>query len=280
MAESRQTFFLTGCASGMGQHLTTALLNRGHRVFASDLNDDALHDAAESCGWDRERAVLHAFNVTDYDAFVAAFDRATGELGGVDVMMNIAGVLLASWVHETPRQEIDLQIDVNVKGVIYGTRIAAPHMIARGGGHIVNIASVAGLVPAHGLSTYCASKYAVRSYSMAAAMELRPQGVYVTAFCPSSIQTPMLDNQLHNDAAEIFFTGRSILALEDVEHAIFNRVLKNRPYEVHVPRATGALAHVVNLFPSLGPLIAPYYRAAGRRRQARRRAAEQSRPSQ
>lgn len=269
-----QSYFLTGCASGMGRHLTAAIVRRGGNVFATDVNFAALEKVRIEDKWPDAQVRIAALNVTSADAWEEAFGQAVAAFGRIDVTMNIAGLLLAAWAHETPLKEIDAQIDVNVKGVIFGTRVSAQHMIAQGGGHIVNIASAAGLVPVPGLSTYCASKFACRAYSISAAYELRPKNVFVTAVCPITIQTPLLDNQLHNDAAEMFFSGRKILTLEDIEREIFNHVLVNKPYEVAIPRYKGIMAKFANWFPSVGPLMAKPYQASGRKRQARRRAGD------
>lgn len=266
-----QTFFLTGCASGMGRHMTNVLQERGDRVFATDLNFEALKATAAELNWPEERVKLAELNVTNAEQWETVFAEAVTALDYIDVIMNFAGLLLASWVEESPLREIDAQIDVNLKGVIYGSRVAAKHMVERRQGHIINVASIAGLVPAPGLSTYCATKYGVRAYSIAAAMELRAKGVYVTAVCPSSVQTPMLDNQLHNDAAEMFYSGMSILTLKDIENALLNKVLVKHPYEIHIPWAKAKLARFVDLFPGLAPIFLPIYQRMGRKRQADRR---------
>lgn len=260
----------------MAQRLATTLLQRGDCVYATDLDLDALRRGASALQWPEERVRLAQLNVTDSAAWGRVFADAVEAFGHIDVTMNIAGLLMASWAEESPLQEIDAQIDVNVKGVIYGTRISAQHMTQRGSGHIVNIASIAGIVPAPGLSTYCATKYAVRAYSIAAAFELRPKGVYVTAVCPASIQTPMLDNQLNNDAAEMFYSGFRILTLDEIERVILNKVLVKRPYEVHIPQWKSRLARLVDRMPAIGPIMAPIYQRSGRKRQALRRNAKDS----
>lgn len=269
-----KSYFLTGCGSGMGRHLTSALVKRGENVYATDVNLAALEKAKAELGWPETQVKIAALNVCDADSWESAFADAVSTFGRIDVTMNIAGLLLASWASETPLKEIDAQIDVNVKGVIFGTRVSAQHMLQHGSGHIINIASAAGLVPVPGLSTYCASKFACRAYSISAAYELRPKGVYVTAVCPITIQTPLLDNQLHNDAAEMFFSGRKILTLDDIEREIFDHVLVHKPYEVSIPRVKGIMAKFANWFPSVGPAMAAPYQASGRKRQARRRAGD------
>lgn len=268
-------FFITGCASGIAKHLTAVLLRQGHRVFATDVNLAALEQAARDNAWPEDRVRLRALDVRDADAWEAVFGAAVEEFGHIDVCMNIAGLLLAAWVTDQPINEVHSQIDVNVKGVVFGTRAAARHMVLRGKGHIINIASIAGLTPVPGMAVYAATKYAVRAYSLSANMELRKKGVYVTAICPASVQTPMLDGQLHNDAADLFYSGYRMLTVEEIEHAILHRAMRRRPpYEVHVPRLKTKLAKFVDIFPAVGPIFAPLYQWSGRRRQAQRRAAE------
>lgn len=265
-----QTFFLTGCASGMGRHMTGVLSKRGDRVFATDVNFPALQKTAEEQHWPQDLVRIQALDVTDYAAWERVFAEAVAVFGGVDVTINFAGLLLSSWAHESPLKEIDGQIDVNVKGVIYGTRVSAAHMVERGHGHIVNLASVAGLIPVTGMSIYAASKFAVRAYSLSAAMELRPKGVYVTALCPGTVQTPMLDNQEDVPAAEMFFSGLRILTLEDIERVILRKILPRKPYEVFIPWFKLKVFQMVGLFPAIGPWVAPLYGWSGRRRQKQR----------
>ncbi|HNR30261.1 MAG TPA: SDR family NAD(P)-dependent oxidoreductase [Candidatus Hydrogenedentes bacterium] len=275
MGETRH-FFLTGCASGIAKHLTGVLLGQGHSVFATDVNLEALENAAREGAWPVERVRLRALDVRDADAWENVFAEAVREFGHIDICMNIAGLLLAAWATDQPINEVHSQIDVNVKGVIFGTRVAARHMVLRGKGHIINIASIAGLTPVPGMAVYAATKYAVRAYSISACMELRKKGVYVTAICPASVQTPMLDGQLHNDAADLFYSGYRMLTVDEIEHAIFKRAMRRRPpYEVHVPRLKTKLAKFVDNFPAVGPIFAPLYQWSGRRRQAQRRAEEQ-----
>jgi short-subunit dehydrogenase len=265
-----QTFFLTGCASGMGRHLTDVFQKRGDRVFATDINAEALETASRELGWPEDRVICRALDVTKYDQWEACFSEAVEAFGGIDVTINFAGLLLSSWVHETPLKEIDSQVDVNIKGVIYGTRVSAAHMLGRGSGHILNVASIAGLIPVPGLAVYSATKYAVRAYSLSAALEMRSKGVYVTAFCPATVQTPMLDNQVDVDAAEMFFSGLRILTLEDIERAIL-RALRKKPYEMYIPWFKLRFFHIFENFPALSPLVEPFYRWSGRRRMLSRR---------
>src|SRR5215472_15441003 len=162
-----QTFVLTGCASGIGRHLTGALTLRGHRVLATDINMAALEECAHA--WNAEQVAIRALDVRDADGWDRVLKEAAARFGRVDVVMNIAGYLRSGWVHEMPPEEVQRHIDINTKGVIFGTQASARYMMAQRQGHIINIASLAALVPVSGLALYSASKYAVRAFSIAAA---------------------------------------------------------------------------------------------------------------
>lgn len=249
------TFVLTGSASGIGKHLTSVLLRQGHRVIATDVNVDAV-DAPER----------HRLDVRDPEAWERVLDAA----GEVDVLMNIAGCLRPGWVHEVRPEDVHLQLDVNVKGVMFGTRAAARRMAARGRGHILNFASLAALAPIPGLSVYSASKYAVRSFSLAAAQELRPRGVYVTVICPDAVQTPMLEAQKHAPEAAMTFSAPRLLTVRDVEHAVM-RALAKKPLELFIPRRRGWLARLADLFPRVTLWAGEGLRRRGLQRQAQLR---------
>jgi len=133
-----QSIFMTGCASGIGKHVCGRLLKRGDTVFATDVNHTALEAAAKQDCWPAERVHLRPLDVRDHAAVSAAFTEAVSTMGQVDVCMNIAGILKANWVQNVPPEEIHGQLDINVKGVMNGTTIAAKYMIDRKQGHIVN----------------------------------------------------------------------------------------------------------------------------------------------
>jgi 3-oxoacyl-[acyl-carrier protein] reductase len=259
-------FFLTGCASGIGRHLAGALLAEGHRVWATDLDLAALSAHADA-RWPADRARVAALDVRDAAAWSRVFAEAVADMGGVDVLMNVAGYLRPGFVGEFTAEAVHLHFDVNTKGVVFGTHTAARHMLARGEGHIVNIASLAGLAPIPGIGLYSASKFAVRAFSLAAAQELAPRGVAVTVVCPDAVQTPMLDLQVDCREAALTFSGPRILSVDDVAAAILGRVLPDRPLELHLPRSRALLARVADLFPRAAMWIRPHLDRRGRARQ-------------
>jgi 3-oxoacyl-[acyl-carrier protein] reductase len=262
-----ETFFLTGCASGIGQHLADKLVSQGRRLFATDINLDSLAAHAQLNNWPQDRVRLLQLDVRDRQAWTESIRQAVEAFGEIDVLMNIAGYMLAGWAREAPSEIVDRHFDINVKGAIYGTQAAAQQMIkqdgGRGRGHIINIASLSALVPIPGIAIYSASKYAVRAFSLAIAQELRPDNIYVTVISPDAVHTPLLNPQKGIEAAAIVFSSPKLLTVEDVVGAILEKAIPRKPLEIIIPARRGWLAHLTNIFPQLTFKLGPIYRKRG-----------------
>jgi 3-oxoacyl-[acyl-carrier protein] reductase len=266
-----RTFFVTGAASGIGRHLAGELLQRGARVLATDLNRAGLDELRRSSGAG-EKLWTEVQDVRDAAQWQQLFVQMAGRWGRVDVLVNVAGVIRPGWAQEGAAQDVDFHLDVNAKGVIHGTHAAARQMLGQGGGHIINIASLAGIAPIPGLSLYSASKFAVRGFTLAIAQELAPKGVKVTVVCPDAVQTPMLDMQVAYEQAAMTFSGNRVLTVEDVANVILGRVLDKAPLEVMIPGSRGWLAKLASAFPGLNALLLESLQRKGQQQQAQRRA--------
>lgn len=265
-------FLVTGAASGIGRRLVGDLAARGHRVMACDVDASALASAHGSDGWG-SHVLERAFDVRDPSAWERAVEACGDAWGGLDVLMNVAGVIRPGWVMDVTKDDVDLHFDVNVKGVIYGTRAGARVMAAQSkggtwGGHIVNIASIASLAPIPGIGLYSASKYAVRGFSLAAAEELRERGVAVTTVCPDAVQTPMLDLQIDYEEAALTFTAPRFLDPADVSNLILGKVLRKKPLLVAIPKSRAFLARLADLFPGLAHVLSSMLAKKGRKVQS------------
>lgn len=267
-----RTFLVTGAASGIGLELARALLARGERVCACDVNVAAMQAGLRG-GSDQLR--VEALDVRDPEAWNRVIDAVVAEWGGLDVLCNIAGVLRDNWVQDDTPADVHFHFDINVKGVIFGVQSALRHMLPRGQGHIINIASMAALSPVPGLGLYSASKFAVRSYSLAAGMELADKGIAVTAICPDAVQTPMLDIQKGKEQAALTFSGARALTSGEVVAGIF-QALETRQLELVLPLWRGATAKFANAFPGVAARGLDLLRKAGRRRQQAIRAGKDS----
>ncbi|MCK9247404.1 MAG: glucose 1-dehydrogenase [Solirubrobacteraceae bacterium] len=182
---------VTGGARGIGLAIGRLLAARGARVMLADVDADGCASAAAELGPDVRSTGADVRSSDDVARLVAATADA---FGGVDLLVNNAGVEIAKPFVETEEEELARVLDINVKGVFLATKHAAPAMIATGGGAIVNIASIASLNGAPLLAAYAASKAAVLQLTRVAAIELRGAGIRVNAVCPGLVQTAMYDD--------------------------------------------------------------------------------------
>ena len=267
--EGRQVFLLTGCASGIGAFLARRLIEKGHQVVCTDVNQPGMQRWLSTCEGAPERSLCRLLDVRKPRAWDEVMEQAIEAFGQVDVVMNIAGFLRPGYAGGVTDEDVDLHLDINVKGVIYGTRAAAHHMSQRGCGHIINIGSLASLTPVPGLGLYAASKFAVRGYSLSVAEDLRPHGIAVSVVLLDAVKTPMLDLQADYEEAALTFSGPRPLTLEEVEHLIMDDVLIKRPLEVTLPRSRGMIARVAGVAPELTKVLGPLLTRLGRRAQAK-----------
>lgn len=257
---------ITGAASGIGRHLVKAFSGRGDKVLATDVSYPRLVEVAEEDGWPDAAVAVARLDVVDPVAWEGALDLAEARFGDVTHLVNNAGVLSPDWLVHANEADIHRQLDVNVKGVVFGTRAAARRMVERGSGHILNMGSLASLSPVPGLSLYAASKFAVRGFSLSAALELKSKGVAVTVVMPDAVATPMLDLQRGREEAALTFSGGQALTPADIERSLLV-AMKTRPLEVALPVSRGALARLANLAPGIALVLEPMMRKLGARRQ-------------
>ncbi len=263
----QRNFLITGSASGIGRHLADVAIARGHRVLATDIDLEALASHAAEAAWPEERARAELLDVRDPAHWRRSIEIIESDWGSLDVLFNVAGHMHPGRVAEIEVEDVHRHFDINVKGVIFGTRAAARRMVEQRSGHIVNISSLASLAPVPGAALYVASKYAIRAFSLAAAADLRPHGVAVTTVCPDAVATPMLERQLDYPEAALTFTAHRVLTVEDMSRVIFGRVLRKRPLIVTMPRWRGWVARIADLWPSSTRLLAPIMERQGLRKQ-------------
>lgn len=261
-----RVFFLTGCAGGIGSRVSQLLLSGPGRFVLTDLNTRAVAHAVQLRPQDQPRCLIAKLDVSSLRDWQSVFGKALRTFERVDVLMNIAGFLRPGYVSDLDPADIEKHVKVNVQGVMLGTHFAAAHMRKRGSGHIVNIASLAGLSPVPGLALYSGSKFAVRGFSLSAHEELREFGVSVTTVCPGAVQTPMLTLQEQYPEASLTFSG-PILTVDRLAQAIV-RALTDRPRELIVPASFGLTAKIVGMFPAVGGLLKGLLLRKGRRKQA------------
>lgn len=191
---------VTGAASGIGRALAAALVARGATVVLADLDGPGAASAAGALGG---RAVAAAVDVTDPGAVRRLVEGTVARHGRLDLLFNNAGIGGGG-----PVEDLDLAawrrvVDVDLLGVVHGVAAAYPVMVRQGSGHIVNTASLAGLVPAPHLTPYAAAKHAVVGLSVTLRVEAAVHGVRVSAVCPGPVETPLLDTPGPVDARKL-----------------------------------------------------------------------------
>ncbi|MCK2242507.1 MULTISPECIES: SDR family oxidoreductase [unclassified Crossiella] len=186
---------VTGAASGIGRAIATALVLRGDTVVVTDLNGDKAKEVAERLtGHGPGQAGAAQLDVTDAAAVGQVVRAARAEHGKLDLMINNAGVIIAGAVEDLGLEHWNLAVDVNLRGVIHGVHAAYPIMLEQGCGHIVNMASVAGLAPFPMIAPYAATKHAVVGLSKTLRAEAAARGVKVTVVCPGMTNTGFTPN--------------------------------------------------------------------------------------
>ena len=185
---------ITGAASGIGRALARALVLRGDTVVVADIDGDGAERVAGGLARKGPGAATPAALDVRDAAAVAALVRSTHDSHGrLDVMVNNAGIAFGGEAHELLLAHWDRVIDVNLRGVVHGVHAVYPIMVKQRSGHIVNTASLAGLLPAPGATAYAMTKHAVVGLSLSLRGEAAAYGVRVTVVCPGVVETPILD---------------------------------------------------------------------------------------
>lgn len=194
-------WFITGCSTGLGRALATAVLGHGHRAVVTARDPRRVADVVAGHG---DRALALALDVTDKDRVTEAVKEAETAFGRIDVLVNNAGYGYLAALEEGEDEEVRALFDTNVFGLVDVTRAVLPGMRARRAGHIVNISSLGGLA-AFGAATgyYHATKFAVEGLSESLAAEVAPLGIKVTIVEPAAFRTNWSGPSMRQSAVTI-----------------------------------------------------------------------------
>ena len=186
MNTSGQVCLITGGASGIGLALASALAARGDTVVLSDVDHNAATDAAARLG---EHVSAAHLDVTDAEAVQALIDLTVAQHGRLDLMFNNAGIAVSGEARDLTLDHWRRVVEVNLMGVVHGADAAYKVMVRQGHGHLVNIASLAGLIPFPTNAPYGATKHAVVGLSHALRLEGEQLGVKVSVVCPGFVES-------------------------------------------------------------------------------------------
>jgi NAD(P)-dependent dehydrogenase (short-subunit alcohol dehydrogenase family) len=230
---------VTGAGSGLGRALVKELVTRGAHVLAADVDEKGLQETKNVSGGD-----LHVLgcDVSDLTQVTRLAEEAERRFGGVDLVINNAGVAVGGAVGEVPIEDWRWIVGVNLWGPIHGCHVFAPRLKRQGSGHIINVASAAGLISAPNLGPYNVTKAAVVSLSETLHGELAANGVGVTVLCPTFFPTNIAKNaRAASIAPQLAFVqklmDKSKVSADDVARIVLDAAQAGELYVI--PQADG-----------------------------------------
>ena len=235
LANGRKAIFITGGASGIGLGTARLFAAKGWFVGLGDIDAAGLKRALLEIGPDNGAAF--ALDVRDKHAWTKALDgfgKLTG--GRLDVLLNNAGIARYGYLEEQSSDEADLQVDINIKGVINGARAGLEMLKATPGANLINVASCAGLFGAPRMSVYCATKFAVRGLSESLDIEFARFGVAVKCIMPWFVDTPILNSGAQGSNQNIADTikagGQPVYTVEEAAQVIWDAIASKDVHHV------------------------------------------------
>jgi NAD(P)-dependent dehydrogenase (short-subunit alcohol dehydrogenase family) len=242
---------VTGGGSGIGAALVRALAARGSKIVIADIDEAA----AKSVAAEFSEVTNVTLDVRDAGAVAELVNQVTAEHGQLDYMFNNAGIAVGGLVEEFTLEHWDRVIDVNLRGVVHGVHAAYPVMLRQGSGHIVNTASLAGLIPGPGLTPYDTVKHAVVGLSLSLRLEAAGRGVKVSAICPGFVDTPLLsrvnpDLPATSAGAEVSGRVGKLYRADLLAQDVMRGIERNRPLIV-APRSARAVWRLSRYAPGL-----------------------------
>jgi NAD(P)-dependent dehydrogenase (short-subunit alcohol dehydrogenase family) len=225
--------FITGGASGLGRALANRFADAGYSVCIGDVDDGR---GAEALAELKAKGTAHYVHcdVTHESALQSAAEWLQSNWGGVDVVINNAGVASAGGISEFSMDDWEWIVNINLLGVVRGCKVFTTLMREQGSGHIVNIASLAGLIYPPKMASYCATKAAVVALSETMTMELDPDNIKVSVVCPSFFRTNLAESLRASDpdtqAATQRLVNKAKLGAEEIAGRVFNSIEKGEFY--------------------------------------------------
>jgi len=213
---SGKVAFVTGGASGIGAALATKLVDDGAEVWIADRQIGAAQELAQRLNNGGGKAHAIELDVRSYPSFERAVAEAVQQSGRIDYLFNNAGIGVGGEIDSYTLDDWNDVFDVNLRGVVHGIQAVYPIMIGQHSGHIVNTASIYGLVTTPGFGSYTATKHAVVGISKALRVEAERHGVQVSALCPGVIRTPILTGGKYGRLTTTGVSDEELLKFFDV----------------------------------------------------------------
>jgi len=269
-----KTFFINGACGGVGQATVKAFHEAGYQIWASDVNQNALDELTKQYPHIKTSCI----DVSDKQQLKNLCDEIT-TTPQIDVAHVNAGIVKPNEVVDSTEQEIDAQLDINLRSALHLNRALAIKMKTQKSGHIVNTVSMGALISLPSSAVYCATKAALRSFLTAMQAELKPFGVSVSGIYPSGIHTPMLQYEALNQGSPLNFLNMPVSA-ENVANTVLKSAGKSagnsngkgrgaKKLEYYLPYSDSISSRIVNAFPWLLQKIYPLFRYLGEKGRAK-----------
>jgi NAD(P)-dependent dehydrogenase (short-subunit alcohol dehydrogenase family) len=258
---SNRVVVITGAGSGIGRELALLCARRGANLALCDINEAGLAETADTTRGLGRDVLTARVDVSDPDEVSAFAEAVLNRFGGVDMLVNNAGVGLVGGFLDTSEKDWDWLVSINLMGVVHGCAAFIPAMIDSGrGGHIVNLSSGAGLVANPLLTAYSATKFAVLGLSEALRIELKPHRIGVTAICPGIINTAITQTSPIRGAGDVARRRESFAAVYRKRGYTPDRVARNILRAVDRNRAVAPIAAETHIMGALARAFPPLAR--------------------
>ncbi len=223
---------ITGAAGGLGKAMALEFASKGYKVAVADLNQPAGEQVVEEIAEAGGEAFFAPCNVCEEADIDALLKECHSRWDGVDVLINNAGIASHGAIHKESLSSWQRLMDINALGVVRGCKTFVPAMKSQGGGHIVNIASIAGITCTPMMAAYNASKAAVIALSETLRWELKKSQIGVTVVCPSLFKTGLVNSSGMNESAAASGISKmmeaSSLSAQDIAALVYHAVEKNQ----------------------------------------------------
>jgi short-subunit dehydrogenase len=257
---------ITGGASGIGAATARLAVKRGHQVMIADVNASGARSVARSIG---RGASSVALDITSEPQWKRVLDEVWTKFGGLDVLISNAATVVTGNAIDVAIRHHQRMIDVNYLGTLKGMLAAVPRLQAQGYGHLLTVCSMTAFLPFPGIATYAAAKHALRAFHHALSIELRDSPLHFTIVHPTSVETPMLEQEARDDAVAMAF-ARPAVTPTFVAKVILD-AMDQRATEVFMPPERARLVRLVGTNPEALRKLVVNSQNNGRHRQLARR---------
>lgn len=253
-----KTALITGACGGIGSSVARRLSKAGYALVLVDMNGSLLNALANELDTD---CTVYRLDVTQRESLSVFCDYLASLQ--LDAAFINAGIVQPGNVIDLSFEDIDRQIDINLRSAMYLIHTLSRHFVAQKRGHIIATVSMGGLLALKGSAAYSASKFGLRGFLMALDSELKPHGVYVSGLYPSAVDTAMLKYEATHGGNVLNFLGKPLTA--DVISDAFMRILARPKLEVYLPYSDSIGARLIGFFPRILPKLMPWLEWLGER---------------